>query len=163
MSATHRGLDGAGADRVDADASRGVLERGAAGEAEHAVFGGVVGGAPRQADEAAQRGAVDDRAVALRSHLRELVLHAGPDAAQVDCVDAVEELGRLVGGVGRRCLDPGVVERHVDSPEPLHRLLNERADLLSPTAAEDERRVGQGAEISSRCRIPAGPRDCRRA
>ena len=39
----HRRLDRAGADRVDADAARRVLERGALGQAEHAVLGGVVG------------------------------------------------------------------------------------------------------------------------
>ena len=64
------------------------------------MLGGVVGGAAGEADEAAERGAVDDRAAALRAHLAQLVLHAGPDAAQVDRVDAVEAVGGLVGGVG---------------------------------------------------------------
>src|SRR4051812_32499717 len=65
----HRGLDGAGANGVDADAARRVFERGAFGEAEDAVLGGVVGGAAGVADEAAERRAVDDRAAALLAHL----------------------------------------------------------------------------------------------
>src|SRR3954451_1942696 len=36
----HRGGDGAGAYGVDPDAARRVFERGAAGEAKHAMFGG---------------------------------------------------------------------------------------------------------------------------
>jgi hypothetical protein len=54
MSATI-GVSIAGADGVDADPARRVLQRGALGQAEHAVLGGVVGGAPGVADEAAER------------------------------------------------------------------------------------------------------------
>src|SRR5215208_6099667 len=94
----HRGLDSSRADRVDADAAGSVLEGRALGEADDAVFGGVVGGAARESDQAAERGAVDDGAAALRAHRPQLVFHARPDAAQVDRVDAVEGLGRFVGG-----------------------------------------------------------------
>src|SRR5215213_7481925 len=113
----HRGLDGSRADRVDADAAGRVLEGSALGEADDAVFGGVVGGAAREPDQAAERGAVDDGAAALRAHRPQLVLHAGPDAAQVDRVHVVEGLGWFVGGVGRRGLDAGVVEREVEPPK----------------------------------------------
>ena len=40
----HRGGDGAGADGVDPDPAGCVFEGGAAGQAEDAVLGGVVGG-----------------------------------------------------------------------------------------------------------------------
>src|SRR3954449_156026 len=65
----HRSLDRAGAYRVDPDAARRVLERGALGHSEDAVLGGVVGGASRVADEAAERRAVDDGATSLFAHL----------------------------------------------------------------------------------------------
>ena len=42
----HRGLDRAGADRVDADAAGRVLQGGAGGQPDHPVLGGVVGGPP---------------------------------------------------------------------------------------------------------------------
>ena len=48
-----------------------------------------------------------------RPHLAQLVLHAGPDAAQVDGGHAVEALGRLLGEVAGETDDAGVVERHV--------------------------------------------------
>jgi hypothetical protein len=41
----HRGLDGAWADGVDADAAGCVLQGGAGGQPDHAVLGGVVGAA----------------------------------------------------------------------------------------------------------------------
>jgi hypothetical protein len=95
-----------------------------------AVFGSVVGGASGQADEAAEGGAVDDGAAALLAHLPQFVLHAGPDAAQVDGVDAVEGVGGFVGGVGRRGPDAGVVERHVETAVGCDGLVDEGGDLL---------------------------------
>jgi hypothetical protein len=53
----------------------------------------------------------------LLAHLAELVLHACPDAAQVDRGHAVEVLGRFIGRIGRGNLDAGVVEGHVESAE----------------------------------------------
>ena len=110
----HRGGDGAGAHGVDADAAWRVFQCGAAGQADHSVLGGVVGRAAGDADQAAERRAVDDRAAALGAHLAQFVLHARPHPAQVDGVDPVEDLGRFVGGVAGRDLDAGVVERHVE-------------------------------------------------
>src|SRR4051794_3196413 len=69
---------------------------GALSQADYAVLGSVVGRPAWQPDEAAERGAVDDGATALRAHLAQLVLHAGPDTTQVDGVHAVEVLGQLV-------------------------------------------------------------------
>src|SRR4051794_40818653 len=50
----HRGVEGAGADRVDANPAWRVLECCAAGEPDHAVLRGVVGGPSRKADEATE-------------------------------------------------------------------------------------------------------------
>jgi hypothetical protein len=52
------------------------------------------------------------------AHLAKLVLHAGPYAAEVDPIHAVEGFGGLVSEVGGWGLDDaGVVEGHVESAE----------------------------------------------
>jgi hypothetical protein len=56
-------------------------------------------------------------AAALGAHVGELVLHARPDAAQVDGLDAFEDVELLVCGVCRRDHDAGVVERHVETAQ----------------------------------------------
>src|SRR5207244_10252431 len=96
----HRCFDGARADGVDPDAAWRVFQCGAAGEADHAVLGRVVGGSAGQSYQASEGGAVHDRAGALVAHLAQFVLHAGPYAAEVDRVHAVAGLGGFVGGVG---------------------------------------------------------------
>jgi hypothetical protein len=113
------------------------------------VLGGVIGGAARQPDQAAERGAVDDGAAALGAHRPELVLHAGPDAAQVDRVHAVERLGRLVGGVGRRDLDAGVVERQVEPTEAVDRAFDQGGDLVlvGHVAGDSERSIPGGGQL----------------
>ena len=58
------------------------------------------------------------RPAALRAHVAEFVLRAGPDATQVDPpLDAVKLLGGLLSCVGGPCHDAGVVERHVQTAE----------------------------------------------
>src|SRR5437667_8841924 len=75
----HRRVDGPRAHGVDADASGGIFEGRALGEADHAVLARVIRGTAWQAQETAERGAVHDRAAALLAHLAELVLHGCPD------------------------------------------------------------------------------------
>src|SRR5688572_5220863 len=53
---------------VDADVGCRVVERRRLGEADHAVFGGDVGGSAGKALDAGARGGVDDRAAALLEH-----------------------------------------------------------------------------------------------
>ena len=145
----HRGVERAGADGVDADAAWGVLEGGAAGEADDAVLGGVVGGSAGEADETAERRAVDDGAAALGAHLAELVLHAGPHAAEVDGVDPVEQVGGFVGGVGGWGLDAGVVERHVEPAERGDGAVDHRGDLVlvGDVAGDAEHLVSGGLQV----------------
>ena len=50
----HRGLDSAGADRVDAYASRCVFQGGAASQSDDAMLGRMVGGPAGQADQPSQ-------------------------------------------------------------------------------------------------------------
>jgi hypothetical protein len=89
----------------------------------------VIRGSARQAHETAERGAVHDRAAALLAHLAELVFHACPDTAQVDRVDTIQALGRLIGRVTRRNLHAGIVERHVQPTEGGNRALDHRGGL----------------------------------
>jgi hypothetical protein len=92
----------------------------------------------------------------LLAHLAQLVLHAGPDAAQVDRVYAVEGLGRFVGGVGRRGLDAGVVERVVESAEGRHCAFDKRGHLLlvGHVADDAERLLARRGQL--RRRAPEG-------
>ena len=98
------------------------------------------------------RGAVDDGATAFRAHLAKLVLHAGPDAAQVDRGDAVEALGWFVGGVGEREHDPGVVERHVKLAELGDGAIHQRRDLIlvGHVAGHADRTVSGGGQLVGR-------------
>src|SRR5215203_5660704 len=112
----HRGVDRAGADRVDADAARRVLDTCALGHADHGVLGPVIGCALRKADETTQRRAVDDGAAPLLAHYAQLVLHAGPNAPLIDRSDALEMLDRLVGGIRRRTWMPALLNAMSSRP-----------------------------------------------
>lgn len=80
------------------------------------------------------------------------MFHARPDAAQVDRIDAVEDVGRLVGGVARRDLDAGVVERHVQPAEGVDRALDEGGDLVlvGHIAGHAERLITGGGQLVGR-------------
>jgi hypothetical protein len=115
----------------------------------------VVGGASGQSDEPAEGGAIDDGAAALGAHLAQLMFHAGPHAAEVDRIDAVEGFGRFLGGVGGWGLDTGIVERHVQPPERGDRAVDHSGDLVfggdvtehtESLAARAGQLVGGGAE-----------------
>ena len=97
-----------------------------------AALGGGVGdlrdGRAHHRDE---RGGVDHRAAAGLEQVRDAVLAAEEDAAQVDVLDPLPGLERGVehrGVVGR--VDAGVVEEHVDAAHLLARLAVHVADLL---------------------------------
>jgi hypothetical protein len=71
----------------------------------------------------------------------EFVFHAGPDSAQIYCVHSVEEFGWLIGGIGWRGLDTGVVERQIQATEGRERALERGGDLVlvGHIAGETER------------------------
>jgi len=50
----HRGLDGAGADGIDADPAGRVLQGGAGGQPDHPVLGGMISSPARQSDQTAE-------------------------------------------------------------------------------------------------------------
>src|SRR5207302_7591043 len=82
------------------DAARGIFERRAFGKTDHSMLGRMIHGPAGQTDQAADRGAVDDRAAPLVSHLAEFIFHAVPDAAQIDRLYAV-----IFGAAGISHLD----------------------------------------------------------
>ena len=109
------------------------------------LLGGVGDLRGRRAHRRDERRRVDDRALALREHVRQHGLAAEVDRGQVDLLDpapgvepGVED--RVV--VRRR--DPGVVERDVD---PAVRLVRLRVDPLVVLRAGDVRRDEQPAEL----------------
>jgi len=138
----HRRLDVAGADGVDADVLRGVIEGRRLGEAKHAVLRGGVRGAALDADDSCARGGVHDRPAALLEDQRDLVLHAQEYAAEVDVDDPVPLLLVVVCGWSRRPrLDARVVEGEVQPPEGFGGLGEGRLHVLGPrhVAADGER------------------------
>jgi hypothetical protein len=86
------------------------------------------------------------------------VFHAGPDAAQIDGVDAVEHVGGLVGGVGHRRLDAGVVVGQIEAAERLDCGGHRGCDLLlvGHVAAHGEHPVPGCGECPLSCRQCVG-------
>src|SRR5712692_8649803 len=104
----HRRIDDSRADRVNADAPGGIFESSALGQPEHPVLGGVIDSAAGYAHESADRRAVDDGATSLPAHLEQFVLHATPDAAEIDRIHAVEIFAAGVSGFCDRTLHAGI-------------------------------------------------------
>src|SRR5690606_14250537 len=130
--ATHRvehgRLGGAGRDRVDAYALRAVVVRGGAGEADHRVLGRLVGAEARAALVAADAGGVYDRSAAVLAHHAQLLAQAQPDALDVHLEEPVEVgFAHLVQQPALR--DAGVVERAVESAEPLDGRVDHAGDV----------------------------------
>src|SRR5437660_4996363 len=122
-----------GADGVDADVPRGVVEGRRPGEADYAVLGGGIRGVALDADDPGTRGGVHDRPAALLEDQGDLILHAQEDAAEIDVEDPVPLL--LVQFRGRcqfLLFDAGVVEGEVQPPEHLNGLFQGRPHVLGP-------------------------------
>src|SRR5256886_14408345 len=123
----HRRVDVPGADGVDADVLRGVVEGRRPGDADHAVLRGGIRGVALDADDPGTRGGVHDRTAALLEDQRDLILHAQEYAAEIYVEDPVPLL--LVQFRGRcQCLlfHAGVVEGEVQPPERLDGLVQGR-------------------------------------
>ena len=109
-------LDEAGTDGVYSDAAVGVFEGSILGEADDAVLAGDEGCRAGEPDEAGNRSIVDDGASATLEHFRDLVLHAEPDAGEVDAYDPVPEVQGVTGDIGAAVFqDAGVVESAVQA------------------------------------------------
>jgi len=126
----HRGFNKTRADRVDADALAGVLQRGALGHAHQCMLGRHIGGRSGPAVAAQDRGHVDDGATALGLHRVELVFHAVEDSVQVHRQHAVPLIQRIFAGFQAGATDTGIVHRHVQAAVVLDDLLDAGGDRV---------------------------------
>src|SRR5439155_23106135 len=127
----------------DADSSGGIFERSALSEPDHSVLGCMVRCSAWDADQAANRGAVDDSSASLLAHLAQLILHAIPHAAEIDGVYAIEFCAAGISGLHSRGLHAGIVVRRIQATEGGHGLFNHFFDfcLVCDVAADGNRLV----------------------
>ncbi len=93
------------------------------------MLGCVINGAARNAHQPAERRAVDDRTACLLPHVAQLVLHAVPDAAQIDRVHAIEFFAACISGFRDRAIYARVVERRIQAAEGRHGQIDHCLDL----------------------------------
>ena len=143
----HRRVDRPRTDRIDPNSSGGIFERSALREPDHAVLGCVVRCSTGDADQTTNRGVVDDRAASLLTHLAQLILHAVPDAAQIDSVYAIEFFAAGISQFHGRRLYAGVVERRIEATEGRYSLRNHRCYLsFVRDIAKDANRFVAGSD-----------------
>ena len=96
------------------------------------MFGGVVGHPPRQADQTADGGAVDDGVspALLAEHLLKFILHAEKHTPQIDVHHPVELGGFQFGGFHVVTHDSGVVVGAVEAAEGVGNECDHLLDLL---------------------------------
>ena len=82
-----------------------------------------------EADQAAYRGAVDDGAASLLAHPAQLVLHAVPDAAEIDRIHAIKFFAAGIRGFHGGRLHAGVVVRRIQATEGGYGLLDHGSHL----------------------------------
>jgi hypothetical protein len=104
-------------------------ERSTLRQPDHSVFGRMISCSARYTDQAADRGAVYDRAASLLAHLAQLVLHAVPDAAEIDRNHSVEIFATGISGFRNRALDASIVERRIQPAKGGHGLLHHSLHL----------------------------------
>jgi hypothetical protein len=135
------------AHRVDPDSPGGIFESSAFGQPEYPVFGCAIHSPTGDAHESADRRAVDDGAASLFAHQEQLVLHAAPDAAQIDGEHAIKVLGAGVSCLRKGALHAGIVERRIQLSETEDGLLDHRCHLsLIRDIATDANRLMAGRD-----------------
>src|SRR3989442_1015145 len=149
----HRCFDCTGAHGIDANASGGIFKRGALRQPDHAVLRCVIDGPAGDAYEAADRRIVHDGPASLFAHLEQLVLHAEPDTAEIDCIHSVELLTSGISSFNGETLDTGIVERRVQPPKCRNSLLDHRLHLsfIRDIAANSNRLMAGGDQALGDC------------
>ena len=145
--AQQRRVDRPRAQRVDAHATARELHAELSRKRQHAPLRGGVGDLrdrrPHHGDE---RGGVDHRAPARVEQMRDAVLAAQKDAAQVRVLDALPHLERGLEHRGVLAgIDSRVVEKHVDAAELLARACIDRAHLPLVADVSLQRKGALGA------------------
>ena len=87
------------------------------GQPDHRMLAGAVDRDMRRADQARDRGGVDDAALVLLQHHRQHMLHAEEHADHVDVEHAAKPFQRIFRDRLDLALDAGVVVEHVDGAE----------------------------------------------
>ncbi len=108
-------------DRIDPDVQRRPFQGRRLGQHQHAALGGAIGGGPRQADLAQDRRQVDHRSAAAPGDGRARMAQSQEHPVQIDRQDATPILQAVGHQVEPAACDPGVVDQHVEPPEPLQR------------------------------------------
>ena len=126
---------------------RADLAGGRLGQADHGVLGGDIGRHAGRADQAGDRGGVDDRARLLLQHHRQHVAQAEEHALDVDADHLVEHRLVVLGGRRDLALDAGVVEEAVDAAVGVERRLHVGLHVG---------RLGDIGDVRSAPRRPAG-------
>ena len=130
------------------DPGAAQLEAHRLGEADHAVLGRAVRRQARSRAAARERRDVDDVARAARHHAPHRLLRAVDHRAQIEVELAGDALRALLGQRGHGH-DPGVVDEHVERPEALLDLVEER-DQGRVVGDVDPEPEPAGAERGSR-------------
>ena len=124
--AQHPAVDQAGADAIHAHAGLGAFLRRAFGQPDHGVLAGAVDRNIGRADQAGDRGGVDDAALVLLEHHRQHMFHAEEDADHIDVEHAAKTLQRIFRDRRDVALDAGIVVERVDGAE----LVDGSADIV---------------------------------
>src|SRR6266404_3623301 len=145
----HRRIDRPRAHRIDANSSGGIFEGSALRQADHSMLGCMVGCSTCDADQTSNRRVVDDGAASLLAHLAQLVLHAVPDAAQIDPVHTLELFAADISHFQSRRLYAGIIERRIETPESGYSLCDHRCyfSLVGDIATDANGLVTGGDEF----------------
>src|SRR5690606_40852176 len=111
----------------------------------HRVLGGRIYAHLRRRAQSRHRRRIDDHPATLGEHHRQLVLHAQPDALDVDAHDGVELRLAAFGQPPLLDLDAGIVEGVIEPPVTAKNPLDHAANLLvTGHVAADEQRLATG-------------------
>ena len=124
-------------------------QRRALGQPDHRMLAGAVDRDMRRADQAGDRGGVDDAALVLLQHHRQHMLHAEEHADHVDVEHLAKALQRIFRDRLDVALDAGVVVEDVDGAE----LVDGGADIFGDLVLVGDI-GGDGQRLRPR---PAGP------
>ena len=146
----HGGANHPRTNRVDPDVFTAVFQRGRLGQADDGMFAAAVGRHFGRADQPGYGRSVDDGAAALLHHLRQLVLHAQPDALDVDIHDAVKHRFRTVGQAHVLFFNACVVESAVEAAKSIYRRGHHRLNIKGFADIRLDKNCGAARRLNHR-------------
>ena len=129
----HLGCGIANVDLPDSDVVFATVERRCLGQARDGVFGRRVGNRIGARRGGRNRTVVNDAPAPrrLRLHHPKRLLNAQKHAGEVDVYHIFPLRQRQVFQGNTGCIDPGIVEQHIDPPECAHRGIKQRLHRIS--------------------------------